>query len=181
MALTDKLTAIANAIRAKTGKSGALKLEAMPDEIMSIGSGGGGLAWADVLYEDDALAITYTSTSAGTAKTITGLTGIATYPFIVVIIQNTDTRAGTLKFIRSCTEISNLSFASGGVSVGRYGSQHYHTSSGTLTNASSTSYGLWGYTITAAGNLTIRGRCNSAYYNSLTGTYKVRVLGIKSM
>ena len=37
MALTDKLTAIGNAIRAKTGKSGKLTLEQMVTEIGSIG------------------------------------------------------------------------------------------------------------------------------------------------
>lgn len=45
MALTDKLTATANAIRSKTGKTGTMTLEQMPMEIMSIrtsGSGGGG-------------------------------------------------------------------------------------------------------------------------------------------
>ena len=40
MALTDKLTAIANAIRSKTGKTDALTLEQMPSEIKSISSGG---------------------------------------------------------------------------------------------------------------------------------------------
>ena len=41
MALTDKLTAIANAIRAKTGKTESLTLEQMPTEIESIATGGG--------------------------------------------------------------------------------------------------------------------------------------------
>lgn len=41
MALTDKLTAIANAIRAKTGKSDSLTLDQMPTEIDSIETGGG--------------------------------------------------------------------------------------------------------------------------------------------
>lgn len=41
MALTDKLTAIANAIRAKTGKTESLTLEQMPTEIESITTGGG--------------------------------------------------------------------------------------------------------------------------------------------
>lgn len=41
MALTDKLTAIANAIRAKTGKSTAMTLDEMPTEIASISGGGG--------------------------------------------------------------------------------------------------------------------------------------------
>lgn len=41
MALTDKLTAIANAIRAKTGKSGNLTLDQMATEISKISTGGG--------------------------------------------------------------------------------------------------------------------------------------------
>ena len=42
MALTDKLTAIADAIRAKTGKEDALTLDQMPTEIAGITTGGGG-------------------------------------------------------------------------------------------------------------------------------------------
>ena len=40
MALTSKLTAIANAIRAKTGKSALMTLDEMPTEIASISGGG---------------------------------------------------------------------------------------------------------------------------------------------
>jgi hypothetical protein len=39
MALTDKLTAIANAIREKSGKTAALTLEQMPGEILNLSSG----------------------------------------------------------------------------------------------------------------------------------------------
>lgn len=39
MALTDKLTAIANAIRGKTGKTDELTLDEMPAEIANIGAG----------------------------------------------------------------------------------------------------------------------------------------------
>lgn len=42
MALTNKLTAIANAIRSKTGKTGTMTLDQMPTEIKSIRTGGGG-------------------------------------------------------------------------------------------------------------------------------------------
>ena len=42
MALTDKLTAIADAIRGKTGKTDSLTLDAMPGEIEGIETGGGG-------------------------------------------------------------------------------------------------------------------------------------------
>ena len=41
MALTDKLTAIADAIRAKTGKTDSMTLAQMPTEIMGITTGGG--------------------------------------------------------------------------------------------------------------------------------------------
>ena len=41
MALTDKLSAIGNAIRAKTGRTESLTLDAMPNEIASIETGGG--------------------------------------------------------------------------------------------------------------------------------------------
>ena len=42
MAITDKLTAIADAIRGKTGKTDALTLDQMPGEIAGIQTGGGG-------------------------------------------------------------------------------------------------------------------------------------------
>ena len=44
MALTDKLSAIADAIRSKTGKTGQLTLAQMPGEIASITGGGGSAA-----------------------------------------------------------------------------------------------------------------------------------------
>lgn len=49
MALTDKLTAIADAIRGKTGKTDSLTLDAMPGEIEGIetGSGGEEVFWAE--------------------------------------------------------------------------------------------------------------------------------------
>lgn len=42
MAITDKLAAIADAIRSKTGKADALTLDQMPGEIERIQAGGGG-------------------------------------------------------------------------------------------------------------------------------------------
>lgn len=41
MAITDKLAAIGDAIRAKTGKPEKLTLDQMPDEIAGISGGGG--------------------------------------------------------------------------------------------------------------------------------------------
>ena len=42
MALTDKLTAIANAIRSKTGSTNAMTLDEMATEISNISVGSGG-------------------------------------------------------------------------------------------------------------------------------------------
>ncbi len=41
MALTDKITAVAEAIRSKTGKTDKLTLDQIPAEIESISGGGG--------------------------------------------------------------------------------------------------------------------------------------------
>lgn len=52
MALTDKLTAIGDAIRSKTGGSDLLTLDEMPQEIQSIQTGGGGdTALADSIVD----------------------------------------------------------------------------------------------------------------------------------
>ena len=52
MALTDKLTAIANAIREKTGGTELLTLDQMPTEIAGIETGGGGGGGASVSPKD---------------------------------------------------------------------------------------------------------------------------------
>lgn len=52
MALTDKLSAIGDAIRAKTGGTELLTLDAMPNEIASIKTGGGGEIQPMVLTGD---------------------------------------------------------------------------------------------------------------------------------
>lgn len=161
-------------------ENGTVDVTGLASVVVNVASGGGGIAGITELYSNDAVSITYTSTSAGTAKSITGLTGLATYPFIVVEIDNTDAdTAAALKFRRSVSIIGNNNWQAGSVTVTRYAIQHYYNSSKTATQAAGTSYGLWGYTISTAGALTIRGRCNSAYYTSLTGTYKIRVLGVK--
>lgn len=53
MALTNKLTAIANAIRSKTGKTEAMTLDQMPTEIESISGGSGDLTDEDLTFSGD--------------------------------------------------------------------------------------------------------------------------------
>lgn len=68
MALTEKLTNIGNAIRAKTGKTDLLTLDEMPTEIQSISGGGGDNS---VL-----LSMVDRSVTSLTAEDLKGLTGI---------------------------------------------------------------------------------------------------------
>lgn len=75
MALTDKLSAIGNAIRAKTGGTELLTLDAMPNEIASIETGGGGEIQPIVLTGDQSygcsgsLAATYINLYGNTIST----------------------------------------------------------------------------------------------------------------
>lgn len=52
MALINKLSAIGNAIREKTGKTDLLTLEQMPQEIKSIETAGGGDSWYDAFWDE---------------------------------------------------------------------------------------------------------------------------------
>ena len=68
MALTDKLSAIADAIRDKTGKTDGLTLDQMPNEISNIQSGGGG--GGDRTMEDGLVARTLTEYINNTVTSI---------------------------------------------------------------------------------------------------------------
>lgn len=72
MAITDKLSAIGNAIRAKTGKSDLMTLDEMPQEISSISTGGEG---GDTSLADSIINKTITSYSSDS------LTKIGDYAF----------------------------------------------------------------------------------------------------
>ncbi len=75
MALTDKLSAIADAIRGKTGKSGELTLDQMAEEIAGIETGGGSDNFSFVCdnYEIHATII------AVGANTVTNLSTMKSY------------------------------------------------------------------------------------------------------
>lgn len=88
MALTDKLTAIADAIRAKTGGSALMTLDDMPDEIASISGGGGGNLdhYLYYLFQD--------GTSSGTdivltANDLNSITTIRQYAFYQMHMADT--------------------------------------------------------------------------------------------
>lgn len=72
MALTDKLTAIADAIRAKEGTTDQMNLEAMATEITNIpsGSGGNGIKYYESQPTDTFQTLTYTLTGFDTTQPI---------------------------------------------------------------------------------------------------------------
>ena len=77
MALIDKLTDIANAIRSKTGSSNSLTLDAMPAAINSIKTGeGGGTTDNSLLYS-----ILDGSVTNVTANDLSGITSLKQYTF----------------------------------------------------------------------------------------------------
>lgn len=99
MALIEKLTAIADAIRSKTGKSGKLTLAEMPTEIESIQTGGGNAEIEDGLINKN---LTYYCNERLT-KIATGyqfyqwkadLTAV--FPNVTEICTNTFTQSGRL-------------------------------------------------------------------------------------
>lgn len=92
MALTDKLSAIGNAIRAKTGKTEMLTLDQMPVEIASIVTGGGG-------GEDLAACIDRSITS--------------------IVVPSIVTKIGMHAF-DSCEQLVNVSLHNGITEIDRY-------------------------------------------------------------
>ena len=86
MALTDKLTAIANAIRSKTGKSATLTLEQMVTEITGIETGGGlPTGISEVAYGESTLTSDQTSGIWGVSH------GMSATPNFVFVMIKTDT------------------------------------------------------------------------------------------
>ncbi len=71
MALTDKLTAIADAIRTKTGSTEKLTLAQMPTEIAAIQAGDGG---AELVYETEFSVGEVLTAKTTIAKITTGIT-----------------------------------------------------------------------------------------------------------
>lgn len=72
MALTDKLTAIADAIRGKTGKTDALTLDQMPGEIAGIQTGGGSGSGGDLFHRMAGISVNINTGVSVTAEDYTG-------------------------------------------------------------------------------------------------------------
>ena len=118
MALIDKLTAIADAIRGKTGKTGALTLDQMAAEIAGIQTGGGdgGIDAAELVYETE-FSINEIPESKSTLATIeTGLTLADGMYAIVIKCVNDTLNDETNHFIY---RLQDIFIASGYVSTSK--------------------------------------------------------------
>ena len=102
MALTDKLTAIGDAIRSKTGGSDLLTLDEMPQEIQSIQTGGGG----DTALADSILSGTATSYSSDTLVKLKGYSFMGCEKLTSLICPNV-TSLGNYCF-NGCGQLSTV-------------------------------------------------------------------------
>lgn len=107
MALTDKLAAIANAIRAKDGSTALMTLDQMPEKITAITNGGG----ATEPYVEE----TYDGSKKLTAAVMHGHQAIRSYAFYdcsgltSVSIPNSVTSIGNYAF-DGCSRLTSVTF-----------------------------------------------------------------------
>jgi hypothetical protein len=103
MALIEKLSAIGNAIREKTGKADKLSLDQMPVEIASIVSGGGG--GGITLLESGSFTLAAEST-----KYYVGLANVPDLFICYAEVPETDTSSAALDgaICLNCPQIANM-------------------------------------------------------------------------
>ncbi len=105
MALTDKLTAIADAIRTKTGKTGELTLDQMVTEITGIQGGGGGYSIEDIAKTDGIKGDLVIDFRIPRSYAFYGLTGIGKVRFKKGFAGNYATAINNLFANSSATEV----------------------------------------------------------------------------
>lgn len=128
MALTDKLRAIGDAIRGKTGKTEEMTLDQMAVEIDGIQTGGDGDSALELVYETEfSISETNTTSTQKDIATIqTGLSYVAGDSFWCVIECVNDTEEDkTLNHLRARTQ--NLILQDGSYGNPNIGSGHLYT------------------------------------------------------
>lgn len=170
--LASLFTDIANAIRAKKGTTAQIVADNFPSEIASIS----GSSYTKL--GETTLTVSTTSTSAASAGTLAlGSSAFDAGKVLYVRVRDTaGKRAGY--FYGSDTYFFNYQKANSATSTLTYAARaihRYSTSSqwATYTGATTTGYGVYGYSISSAGSLTIYRRYNSSYSLTIDGTYKV--------
>ena len=175
-ALDGDLTLVANAIRAKTGRSAALAFPSeFVSEIASIGTASS--PWTKVHSEQ--VTANTTGTSAASLKSIT-ISGIYTKSKIIYvrIRDKAGKRAGY--FLGSDCFFINYQDANSSGSALTYAGRliHRYTSDSKYamySGATTTGYGVYAYDINTSGRLRIYTRYSSSYSLTINGTYTVEV------
>lgn len=178
MALTDKLTAIANAIRSKTGKTGKLSLDQMVTEIGSM-SGGGGLSYVHEIYSNtiNVVGSSTTSTTYMTLSLSSHKAEIDKCRAIIFDFRNVDMTSSAGKFYGSFCVLPNKATGNGFVAGTTQNTHNYTASNGSQASTTG-SYGFYPYNFTSGYSIQIRMRTYSNYFNTVDGTYNVRVFTV---
>lgn len=138
-------------------------------------SGGGGSNWT-LIKSETLTNVSTTSTSNATAGTIT-LDSSAFTKDDIIWVHVRDTAGKRAGYFYGSDAIfvnankangSTSTFSAPGVTTIRYSTSSQYAA---YTGA----YGVWGYSITSGGSLTIRKRYNSNYSLTVNGNYKVDV------
>jgi hypothetical protein len=126
-----------------------------------------------------------TSSTSTTATSVGTLTIPEAYDANKIIMVRVRDKAGKRAgyFYGSDSFFMNYQDASGGTSTITYAGRLIHrvTSAGAYTSyvgATTTGYGVYGYSISSAGVVTIQRRYNSNYSLTINGTYKIEVWAI---
>lgn len=170
--LASLFTDIADAIRAKKGTSATIVADDFPTEIASIS----GSSYTKL--GETTLNVNTTSTSAASAGTLNlGSSAATASKILYVRIRDTaGKRAGY--FYGSDTYFFNYQEANNSISNLGYAARAIHRYSdssvwSTYIPSTTTGYGVYAYTISGGGTLTIYSRYNSRYSLTINGTYKV--------
>ena len=170
--LASLFTAIANAIRTKKGTSATIIADDFPTEIASIPS------TSYTLIASKEVTTSTTSTSATSLTTLA--LGSANYRADKIIYVKVRDKAGKRAgyFYGSDTFFFNYQKANNGTSAITYAARtcHRYSSSsvwGSYNGATTTCYGVYGYSITSDGTLNIYQRYNSSYSLTINGTYVI--------
>lgn len=158
--------------------SSSATLDDYPTLIDSIVTGGGSSAWTKLGEKD--IEVSTTSTSAGSATTIScGSAAVTKDKIIYVRVRDkAGKRAGY--FLGSDTFFINTNKANGSTSAQTTAARIIHRYSTSnqyaiYVGATTTGYGVYGYSITNAGVVNIYRRYNSNYSLTIDGTYHIDV------
>ena len=171
--LASLFTDIANAIRAKKGTSAAIVADDFPTEIANLPSGS-----SYTLIASKEVTVNTTSTSAASCTTLA--LGSSNYRSDKIIYVKVRDKAGKRAgyFYGSDAFFFNYQKANNGTSALTYAARichRYSTSNvwGSYNGATTTCYGVYGYSITSNGTLNVYQRYNPSYSLTINGTYVI--------